>query len=271
MKNSPYELFPLACHLPHLVPPPAWAANGLLKVTADSSGWKIFVDGQAKGITPEESERSLDIELSEGAHVLTATRVFENMELRHDVADVFVTRGIIQTMHLKLAQIENKLVKEREDKLRIQQQAELLAKGLVSQGQLILMRCSMGQVWTGTSCTGSANRYSWKQAMELKQSFAGFSDWRLPTREELLIIRYCKAVGGYQTYSSGKLHTNCADIRLLSDFDQKKLFNTSDGWFWSASTVADYSGYAWVIHFDNGHDYWDLKDYLYPVRLVRSQ
>ena len=250
---------------------PAWAANGLLKITADSSGWTIFIDGQAKGVTVEESERPLSLELAEGAHVLLAVRRFENSELRHEGPDVFVSRGLVQAVHLNLAQIENKLAKDNEEKRRARLQEELLAKGVVSQGRFMLMRCPLGQAWSGHACTGTANRYTWQQAMALSQSYAGYSDWRLPTREELLIIRYCKAVGGYQTYSSGKLHTNCADMRLLSSFDQKNLFNTSDSWFWSASTVADYAGYAWVIHFDNGYDYWDLKDYIYPVRLVRSQ
>lgn len=250
---------------------PAWAANGVLKVTSDSSGWTIFIDGQAKGVTSEYSERPLTLELSEGAHVLMATRLFESRELRHEVPDVFVSRGLIQALHLNLAQIENRLSRAIEEQRRARLQDELLAKGVVSQGRFMLMRCPLGQLWSGYTCTGTANRYTWQQAMALSQSYAGYSDWRLPTREELLIIRYCKAVGGYQTYSSGKLHTNCADMRLLSAFEQKNLFNTSESWFWSATTIADYPSYAWAIHFDNGYDYWDLKDYKYPVRLVRSQ
>ena len=40
------------------------------------------------------------------------------------------------------------------------------------------MRCSMGQTWTGSTCSGEAKTHTWQEAMALKMSFAGKDDWR---------------------------------------------------------------------------------------------
>ena len=55
---------------------------------------------------------------------------------------------------------------------------------------LVWMRCSMGQVWDGTTCTGEAKTYTFDEANALtgKVTFAGKGDWRLPNIRELLTI-----------------------------------------------------------------------------------
>jgi len=68
---------------------------------------------------------------------------------------------------------------------------------------------------------------------------AGHGNWRLPTKEELQSL-----VG-----------TEVAP---------------KEGWFWSSSPVADNSGYAWNVDFNDGSDYYGYKDFAYRVRLVRS-
>ena len=50
---------------------------------------------------------------------------------------------------------------------------------------LTWMRCAMGMTWTGTTCTGTASSYTWDQARVLTTTFAGKSDWRLPSITEL--------------------------------------------------------------------------------------
>src|ERR1035437_9456228 len=52
------------------------------------------------------------------------------------------------------------------------------------------MRCAIGQTWSGGTCAGTANTYSWAQANALTntQTFAGQNDWRLPNIRELQTI-----------------------------------------------------------------------------------
>jgi hypothetical protein len=57
---------------------------------------------------------------------------------------------------------------------------------------LMWQRCSLGQIWDGSSstCTGSVTRLNWQEALQQadSHSLAGYSDWRLPNRKELRSI-----------------------------------------------------------------------------------
>jgi len=52
------------------------------------------------------------------------------------------------------------------------------------------MRCTLGQTWSGATCTGSPTPYVWADALAAAQSssFAGHTDWRIPNVKELLSI-----------------------------------------------------------------------------------
>jgi hypothetical protein len=116
---------------------------------------------------------------------------------------------------------------------------------------LVWQRCSVGQTWNGTSCTGTAQTYTYDQALALKTSFAGNSDWRLPNANELhTIVEY----GSYNPAINTALFPN-----------------TPDNYYWSASPVAGSSYYAWIVYFDYGYGSWDGKGSSYFVRLVRGK
>ena len=59
---------------------------------------------------------------------------------------------------------------------------------------LTWMRCSLGQVWTGKTCTGTAATYTWKSAQEAADKlnreggYANHHDWRVPQIRELASI-----------------------------------------------------------------------------------
>jgi hypothetical protein len=116
---------------------------------------------------------------------------------------------------------------------------------------LVWQRCSVGQTWNGTSCTGSAQAYTYDQAIALKDSFAGNNDWRLPNANELQTIA---EYGSYNPAINSSLFPN----------------TPTDNYFWSASPVADYSGYAWIVGFVNGGGGWSDGYNLNFVRLVRA-
>ena len=115
-------------------------------------------------------------------------------------------------------------------------------------------RCSEGQTWDGTTCTGTATAYTWQQAMDLAEaaSYAGKSDWRLPSIEELRSI----------------VEQACIEPAIdLTVFPA----TPSVGW-WSSSPYAGYAGQAWTIFFYDGKDANNNKDSgNCRVRLVRQQ
>jgi hypothetical protein len=145
--------------------------------------------------------------------------------------------------------------------------AEALTQaGMLQKGNLMWMRCAMGQTWDGSTCTGTANEYTWDQAMALRPSFAGYSDWRVPTHEELLSIRYCS--NGIDSLDDGS--TRCSAGRVSPTINQMDFPNPPDRPFWSGSPVAANSDVAWSVDFSSGSGYWNLKYGNFPVRLVRG-
>ena len=91
--------------------------------------------------------------------------------------------------------------------------------------------------------TSFGKNLTWREAMERPNKlntdkYGGFSDWRLPTKEELLGL-----------------------------WESKLL--PSDKWFWSSSPVADNASYAWGVDFNSGDvNYYYVNNYPY-VRCVR--
>jgi hypothetical protein len=54
--------------------------------------------------------------------------------------------------------------------------------------KLMWKRCAEGQTWTGSTCSGTATSITAEEAAIIDGSFAGLSDWRLPTADELLSL-----------------------------------------------------------------------------------
>jgi YVTN family beta-propeller protein len=131
------------------------------------------------------------------------------------------------------------------------------ADGTVTHTPTSLMwkRCAEGQNWSGGGCSGSASTFTWDAAKLLTSTFAGNSDWRLPTSEELATLV------DYTAATAPAINTT--------------LFpNTSSSYFWSASayagTYAGSSSYAWPVYFYDGVVTNDFKYNAYQVRLVRA-
>ena len=73
--------------------------------------------------------------------------------------------------------------------------------------------------------------------------------WHIPTIEE-----FFTAID-YSTYSPAA--------------DESKVPNIQSYPYWSSTTYASYSDYAWFAHFDDGNIYFDTKSQSYYVRCVR--
>ena len=115
---------------------------------------------------------------------------------------------------------------------------------------LIWKRCAEGQSWSGSTCIGSASTYTLDAARALSRTFAGNSDWRLPTAEELL------SLADYMTYSPA---INATLFPL-----------TPSTWFWSASSFAPMPAYVWSVIFGSGSTNTSFQIDGGHVRLVRK-
>ncbi|PID46489.1 MAG: hypothetical protein CSB47_03800 [Proteobacteria bacterium] len=137
---------------------------------------------------------------------------------------------------------------------------------------LMWKRCSEGQ--SGEYCQqGKAKEYNWQQAQALKGSrFAGYSDWRVPTIEELRSLVFCSngtpAEEAWDYACDGKNDRNGSYQRPT--INQTAFPNTPASRFWSSSPYAGYSNYAWYVDFYDGDGHPDHKNNSRYVRLVRG-
>lgn len=84
-----------------------------------------------------------------------------------------------------------------------------------------------------------------------RMQFCGFSDWRLPTIQEL---------------------ANLADTRRQNpSIDTTYFPNTVSSWYWSSSTSVNYPYHAWGVGFRYGHDSYNYKYFHGYVRAVRQE
>lgn len=119
---------------------------------------------------------------------------------------------------------------------------------------LMWKQCSEGQ--SGDSCSGDASQYKWDDAMSKfgsGVSFAGHSDWRIPTKDELKSLVYCSNGTSQATaWNSGcsKGGNVGAGSYQSPAIDHQAFPNTHEGIYWS-STEGD-AAFAWAVYFDVG-------------------
>ena len=121
---------------------------------------------------------------------------------------------------------------------------------------------------TGLTWTRDANigMRDWNGAFELvktlnKKNYAGFHDWRLPSKEEVETLaayaRECK----YNSTSDAR--------RPYRLFNKMGFQNVQNGHYWSSSTVITDIEYAWLLGMNNGYVEnlsKQFPSYVWPVR-----
>ncbi len=131
------------------------------------------------------------------------------------------------------------------------------------------MRCSLGQAWTGSGCSGTAqNLTQWRDALQLVRAvnlgesnadgdgapgFAGYGDWRMPNLKEL-----------------ASLHEACRRNPAINE----QVFPNApaQGLHWTSTTVHQNALAAWYFDFGEGRAGFALKSDALPrfLRLVRG-
>ena len=105
-----------------------------------------------------------------------------------------------------------------------------------------------GLMWQQTT----SSKMNWEDAIKYCESLsqAGFSDWRLPIREEL------RSIVNYNKYNPA--------------IDTVFFPETMSAFYWSSTSNAYTTGYAWGVRFYYGDGINSAKDSSYFVRAVRG-
>ena len=112
-------------------------------------------------------------------------------------------------------------------------------------GDIIVTDTETGLIWQKTYVSSK----TWQQALDYCENltYAGYTDWRLPNKNELASL------------------VNYAKYGPASDFPDMP----SDGWFWSSSTFVGSTNRAWHVYFTHGPVSYDSKTNDNDVRCVR--
>jgi len=94
-------------------------------------------------------------------------------------------------------------------------------------------------------------RTNWESAIDYceKSSFENYTDWRLPTKEELLSIVDLKQ----------------EKVKIHRSFKYAQPYA-----YWSADKKISYEALAWRVNMDEGKAHWGAKRFDFFVRCVRD-
>jgi len=97
--------------------------------------------------------------------------------------------------------------------------------------------------------TKTFDEMTWQEAMNFCKNlnYGGYDDWRLPTRKEL-----------FSLVDDEKYNPAC------------KIDECKSKAYWSSTTYADYTSFAWRVYFYYGNVNYGDKSDSYYVRAVRS-
>lgn len=151
--------------------------------------------------------------------------------------------------------------------------------GTVVVGRTQWMRCSLGQQWDGNTCTGDASRHNWEDAnalpglMNAQGGFASYTDWRLPSIDELASIRQCSAGSTTETVtlpSGQRTFRKCTEDSARPAIDSRDFPNDDGSIVWSSTPDTSDSSLAWIVNIGVGYTDSFFRSYEQRVRLVRT-
>ena len=117
------------------------------------------------------------------------------------------------------------------------------------------MRCSLGQTWRGGTCNGELKGYDWQATMDAakllngQSGYAGYHDWRVPTKEELKSLIYCSSS---QSKNWNDTNEKCEGSYQRPTIYQPAFPNMPPKWYWSSSVYNNDRYHAWGVYFNDG-------------------
>lgn len=117
-----------------------------------------------------------------------------------------------------------------------------------------------GLIWARNANLAGATM-TWSNAVAYCRglTYGGFSDWRLPNRRELLSL-----------LDDGRFNPALCNTAGTGQWTEKDPFaGVESDYYWSSSTIADTTGYAWFVFLYAGYVSLNVKTetyYVWPVR-----
>jgi len=220
-----------------------YAGKGKIRVASDHQGAYVYVDGKKKAMTGEGFSSIL---LEEGEYTVKVAKAIDEYFEYAQSKQVFVGEDTSVKLNFTLKQEMTAKGKA----LQVKKDASKLARWQRS-GEVVTDR-RLSLMWQDNSAAKSTKK-KWKSAKNYCKnlSFRGYSDWRLPSYDELLTI----------------VDYDRHDPAIMPSF---KNVSTS-GLYWSSSVYVSSTKYAWVVSFRHGHTNYRGKAYEFYVRCVRGR
>lgn len=129
-------------------------------------------------------------------------------------------------------------------------------------------RCSVGQKFLDSECSGAPASFSWQEAVAYAQTVKG---WGLPTKDQLSSIVLCSNSHHREPGHGGQV-APCAGDFSRPVIDESIFPNTPLGIYWTLDEVetAHTNSYGWTVDFSYGGVYGYDKNTAGFIRLVRQ-
>ena len=258
----------IATEKPQIPAEPAKPKQATLNITADVSGAEVWVNGNKQGVLPRNFtiSESGKYEVEVAAPGYKKYRTSKNIELgkEYEVAvhleqeqpkPPVKPEPVTDTAHKAKYQLRKTPITASDDDFKNKfglnkdwKPLEYVENDFNDNGDGTISDRATGLMWQKS---GSPNQMLYKNAPAYieklnREGFAGHSDWRLPTVDELKSLLTPKEMNG--------------------DLYIDPIFDKTQRWCWTSDNRA--SDGAWYVYFVNGYVYWyDDNGY---VRAVRS-
>jgi Protein of unknown function (DUF1566) len=244
----------------------AQAEPGMLRITTSPGDAQIFINGQRKGNSPSQEGQTFAVKVPQGDYTVEARK--SDGKDYYGKKSVFVANDSLQTVNISLEEVKQPPKPYGQ-----------APNGSAKLGGLEWLRCSIGQSWSGSSCTGEAKQYTYEEAKVAADTFnatgyGGKRDWRLPTVRELQSLRLCSTgfVSETKDLQDGgeAVRKYCKDNASKPMIDTAQFPQTPDSRFRSSSPYVGDEGGAWIVDFGYGGVLNYGRSNAYYVRLVRA-